>query len=366
MQLPQLKRIRWAVRAALFLGVAASVAANVLHAQPNIISQTISAWPPLALLLTVELTSRIPMHRPLLAFLRVVSTIAIAGIAAWVSYWHMQDVAVRYGETEISAYLLPISVDGLIVVASVSLVELAGRIRTLEDQANRSANATSNGAAPAPANGGQASVPPVRFQEPAPTLTPTPAPVPVFQTAPAPAPAVATTDAAARGESNEAGQPADESAKPVATTVTTDNGEAAEDEQADVAAKPAMGRAPNSPLSGRPLTAAAPVSPAVAAVTKPAPAYANGSTPPRTAVSAAVSAPARTVVTAAATRPAAESNAPRQRRPILETADLADEIEAMHPDITQTELARRLGISPTRLRAVRREARELRRAAAKQ
>ena len=108
------------------------MAANVLHAQPNIISQAISAWPPLALLLTVELTSRIPMHRPLLATIRVLATAVIAGIAAWVSYWHMQDVAVRFGETEISAYLLPISVDGLIVVASVSLVELAGRIRALE------------------------------------------------------------------------------------------------------------------------------------------------------------------------------------------------------------------------------------------
>ena len=94
MQLPQLKRIRWAVRAALFLGVAASVAANVLHADDNMISQTISAWPPLALLLTVELTSRIPMHRPMLAGVRVLATIVIAGIAAWVSYWHMQEVAV--------------------------------------------------------------------------------------------------------------------------------------------------------------------------------------------------------------------------------------------------------------------------------
>src|SRR4029450_12848212 len=125
--------IRWAVRATLLLGVAASVAANVLHAQPNIISQTISAWPPLALLLTVELTSRIPMHRPLLATLRVLSTAAIAGIPAWGSSWHIREVAYRFGETSVSAYLLPISVDGLIVVASVSLVELAGRIRLLEE-----------------------------------------------------------------------------------------------------------------------------------------------------------------------------------------------------------------------------------------
>jgi hypothetical protein len=161
-QLPQLKRIRWAVRAALFLGVAASVAANVLHAQPNIISQTISAWPPLALLLTVELTSRIPMHKPLLAVVRVVATVAIAGIAAWVSYWHMQGVAIRYGETETSAFLLPISVDGLIVVASVSLVELAGRIRVAEEE--RALRAEGRGPAVAP----------VHFVAPAPAA-------PVFQ-----------------------------------------------------------------------------------------------------------------------------------------------------------------------------------------
>jgi hypothetical protein len=50
----QLARIRWGVRAALLLGVATSVAANILHARPNPISQAIAAWPPLALLLTVE------------------------------------------------------------------------------------------------------------------------------------------------------------------------------------------------------------------------------------------------------------------------------------------------------------------------
>src|SRR5258706_4118178 len=142
-----LLRLRWAVRATLFLGVAASVAANVLHALPNPISQTISAWPPLALLLTVELTSRIPMHKRSLAAARILATMAIAGIAAWVSYWHMKDVAHNYGESQISAYLLPVSVDGLIVVASVSLVELAGRIRILEDQR---AVATLAARAPAP------------------------------------------------------------------------------------------------------------------------------------------------------------------------------------------------------------------------
>jgi hypothetical protein len=326
-QLPQLRRIRWAVRAALFLGVAASVAANVLHAQPNPISQTISAWPPLALLLTVELTSRIPMHKPMLATLRVMATAAIAGIAAWVSYWHMQDVAVRYGETEISAYLLPISVDGLIVVASVSLVELAGRIRLLEDAR---AKAAAEAAAPAPA------VAPVQFLQPTAAAIATPAPVPVFQ---APAP---TVMAAAP-------------ARPAAGELTLDE----EFEDLEHAPEPlsAGGAAHGSIRTPR----SAPVSPPVG--------YANGSAPngsgnrPATTRAAAATT-ARTMVTESTAR-AGDSTAPKPRRPVIETAELADAIEAMQPDISEDELASRLGISATRLRQVRREA-DARRAATRQ
>lgn len=124
----KLRRVRWGVRAVLILGLAVSVVANVLHAVDNPISQSIAAWPPLALLLTVELISRVPVHSQWLAVTRLIATAAIAGIAAWVSYWHMVGVAAKYGETNVSAHLLPLSVDGLIVVASICLVELGGRI----------------------------------------------------------------------------------------------------------------------------------------------------------------------------------------------------------------------------------------------
>ena len=124
----QLLRVRWAVRAVLALGVAASIAGNVLHARDELISQVISAWSPLALLLTVELISRVPVYRRHLAVARWIATAVIAGIAAWVSYWHMAAVASRYGETGGAQYLLPLSVDGLVVVASICLVELGGRL----------------------------------------------------------------------------------------------------------------------------------------------------------------------------------------------------------------------------------------------
>jgi hypothetical protein len=129
----QLRRVRWAVRSILLLGIAVSVFANVLHAEDNLISQGIAAWPPLALLLTVELISRVPVARWWLSAVRLVATAAISGIAAYVSYFHMAAVVSRYGERQPNPYLMPLSVDGLIVVASICLVELGGRIRTAEE-----------------------------------------------------------------------------------------------------------------------------------------------------------------------------------------------------------------------------------------
>ncbi|GGL16313.1 DUF2637 domain-containing protein [Mangrovihabitans endophyticus] len=131
----QLKRIGWGVRGVFALGIAASLAGNVLHAADNPISKAISAWSPLALMLAVELISRIPARRGPMSVARLGATAVIAGIAAWVSYWHMAGVAARYGETGASPYLLPFSVDGLIVVASISLVEIGGRLRAFNEPA---------------------------------------------------------------------------------------------------------------------------------------------------------------------------------------------------------------------------------------
>jgi hypothetical protein len=130
---PQMKRVRWAVRATLWLGLTASTVGNILHAERNPVSQAIAAWPVIALYLTIELISRVPVHRRWLTATRLLAAGLIAGIAAWVSYHHMAGVAARYGETGASPYLLPLSVDGLIVVASICLVELGGRIRTADD-----------------------------------------------------------------------------------------------------------------------------------------------------------------------------------------------------------------------------------------
>ena len=133
----RLRRIQLGARATLTLGIGASLAANVLAADPSITGRVIAAWSPVALLLTVELLSRVPVTSGRLSRLRVAAATVIAGIAAWVSYWHMVEVAEAFGEATIAAHVLPFSVDGLVVVASVCLMEISDRLATLETTSRR-------------------------------------------------------------------------------------------------------------------------------------------------------------------------------------------------------------------------------------
>jgi hypothetical protein len=192
----QLRRVRWGVRFVLSLGVAASVTANILHAERNPVSQVIAAWPPLALLLTIELISRIPVTSRGLAAARLVATTGIAGIAAWVSYWHMAGVASRYGETGATPYLLPLSVDGLVIVASVSLVELAGEIRERSEKRSEPAHIIDAAQEPSAAPTDTSPHPPPPAPELPSVVTPAPPiePEPTNET-PAPLRLVSTTAA---------------------------------------------------------------------------------------------------------------------------------------------------------------------------
>src|SRR5262245_65234744 len=54
---------------------------------------------------------------------RNISAGAVAAIAAWSSYSHMVHVALTFGERPEVAYALPGSVDGMLVVATVVMVD---------------------------------------------------------------------------------------------------------------------------------------------------------------------------------------------------------------------------------------------------
>ncbi|GIM90465.1 DUF2637 domain-containing protein [Paractinoplanes toevensis] len=367
--LQHLRRVRWAVRATLLLGVAASVVANVLHALDNPISQAIAAWPPLALLLTVELISRVPVHRRWLAAARLIATATIAGIAAWVSYWHMAGVAARYGETGASPYLLPLSVDGLIVVASICLVELGGRITSLErdgtDLPTTAAHPATHATAAHPATQAAAGRLATHATAAHPATQAAAGHPATHATAAHPATHATATDATVPDPvipglipTPSMSPPGLDATGPAFATETTATAAA----HGGGAGREAGGRASGSPLRRRALEEAAAALPRATGaegtgfsptVTRQArPPAATGRAVPAQRSSATVRAGATRVDGTVQTRTEKKE---RARRSPAETVALADRLKAERPTLTDAEIAAELGITTSRLRTVRRE-----------
>lgn len=132
---PRSNAIPWT---AFLLGAGASIAANVAHAAERNADGTdtgamlFAAWAPVALLLVAEMMVRGQRPRGLLSAVEWIGAFLVALAAAVVSYGHMRGLLLQYGESELVAVLLPLSVDGLVVVASVALA--AGRRNKAEQQ----------------------------------------------------------------------------------------------------------------------------------------------------------------------------------------------------------------------------------------
>jgi hypothetical protein len=55
----------------------------------------------------------------------VLAVVAVAGVAAYVSYWHAVEVVTHHGEPGIIGHLYPVVIDGIIVAASMVLLDAA-------------------------------------------------------------------------------------------------------------------------------------------------------------------------------------------------------------------------------------------------
>ncbi|WP_262287503.1 DUF2637 domain-containing protein [Micromonospora sp. MA102] len=165
-------------------GIAASLAANIAHAGSGAVARAVAGWAPLALLLCSEVMTKVPApRRKWLRRVQVVATVIVAGVAALASYRHMKGLALEYGEDSLTASTLPLSVDGLVVVASIGLVVLS--------QQRREADAAARAAALARAAEREAFLAAVA----AGPVPPPPVPVPVPQPEPVPEPRAAEPEA---------------------------------------------------------------------------------------------------------------------------------------------------------------------------
>ncbi|HEY7224660.1 MAG TPA: DUF2637 domain-containing protein [Micromonosporaceae bacterium] len=142
----QVRNLQRGTRGVLLFGIVTSISANVLHSltRPEAAgepqwrlasSAALSALAPLVLFACTELVSRIPVQSRVLGTARLIVTFAVGGFAAWVSYWHMQSVAYLLGETTGTQYVYPLIIDGLMIVATISLIELGRLARSVHQAA---------------------------------------------------------------------------------------------------------------------------------------------------------------------------------------------------------------------------------------
>lgn len=131
-------------------GVTVSVIVNALDST-SWWNRAIAGWPPVSLLLALELLTRVPVGRWYLGLLRISGTLAVATAAGWLSYWHMVSTVAAHGESTVSAHIWPASVDGLMAIASVAMVELGARLRGLDYEARREAIESAAASGPSPA-----------------------------------------------------------------------------------------------------------------------------------------------------------------------------------------------------------------------
>src|SRR5258705_378436 len=140
----QVRSLLRGTRGVLAFGIVASVAANVLHSltRPSAASDptwkiasgaALSALAPLVLFACIELVSRIPIQSRVLGAVRLAVTFLVGGFAGWVSYWHMESVSEMLGETGTARYFYPLIIDGMMLVATISLIELGRLARTVEE-----------------------------------------------------------------------------------------------------------------------------------------------------------------------------------------------------------------------------------------
>jgi hypothetical protein len=231
---------------------------------------------------------------------RNLSAAVVAGIAAWSSYRHMVTVALGVGEQPEVAYVLPLSVDGMLVVASIAMVDDRRSGRNVRWSARLAfaagvlASVAANVSAAHPTLGAR-----IVASWPALAL-------------------LLTVELLSRS-----GRPSKKQSTVVDPMVVRD-------------APPmhaARATAPNPALAATPNT---PVGAPVRSLSSVRPASATG----------------RQSVTASANRASTRTDASRPRRPVAETIALVQAIEAERPDATPADIAAQLGISTRRLREV--------------
>jgi hypothetical protein len=138
-----LNGLRKLCQGAVIFGFVTSAGGNVLHAVEASQGQ---AWGFMAIAIVLavlipaifgfmfEIATRVIFRKEAHWLMKLIAFLGaggISGITAWNSYFHQRDAFSHFGDTT-QAMLLPLAIDGLMIIGSVYLIELGFQVRDLE------------------------------------------------------------------------------------------------------------------------------------------------------------------------------------------------------------------------------------------
>ncbi len=133
-ELKHYRRLWFFVTVVTVLLIGITVTLNVMHAPPNWGGRLIGGTPPVFVFFCIELISRIPATSRLLMFGRVATTIIVSGFSFAISYQQQVEFIHELGFVGWVVKTYPIIIDGVMVVATLSLVEVTRKVRALRSE----------------------------------------------------------------------------------------------------------------------------------------------------------------------------------------------------------------------------------------
>jgi len=133
LELRRYRKMWWLVSVITVAGLGFTTTLNVMHAPNTIAGHLIGGFPPVAVLGCLELISRIPQTNWLFSTTRIISTIGVTVASFWISYGQQRAYIVDQGFEADHARIYPLIIDGAMVVAALSLVEVSRRVRELRE-----------------------------------------------------------------------------------------------------------------------------------------------------------------------------------------------------------------------------------------
>jgi uncharacterized protein DUF2637 len=131
LELRYFKRMWIFVTVTTVIGLGLTVVLNVMHAPDSLGARIVGGAPPVFVLFCLELISRIPATNRLRSGFRVGASILVTGISFAISYEQQREFVMELGFDGWIAYAFPIIIDGVMVVSTLSLIEVTVKVREL-------------------------------------------------------------------------------------------------------------------------------------------------------------------------------------------------------------------------------------------